>query len=815
MARLIRFFTRLLSVILVLLALLVVGLRIGLANIAYFETEIKDWLATEVASDISFINIRGSWNRFNPILRLENASVVLPNRDQPISVDGMAVELDLVKSVWMQSPVIREISATIKNLNLTKDSGGQWWLNEIRLGGTETGGAETSVAALVSQIPHYLNIELKQLVVFDQNSRQKYEIDRVQIDLQQRDDAFHLELATRLPEPLGDQLVIKSIVTPEKSLVYLKSSQLELSRFAALLDLDTFGLQQAELSGEVWISLMEKQISALTGKLSINQGLLQTKPENQSYSFALTSRISAGHYQGEWRVINQIDDLKVNNRVLQPLNSEIRVAGSGAQTRIDGWIDDFELSSLNVLGRGILPVKLANTLQKSELKGQVSNVWFSLEPDDIPSLLLSADVSHIASKPANGIPGVSHLGGSFVIGKKNAVLNIDGSQMTLDFADQFPAPLEVDELKLSANISLAGDDLLMSVPSFEISNSDLKGAGRLWIEANKADKPFMYLRAIFTDARGGSASKYVPLKVMPEKVISWVGQGIKNADSPHGDLLYHGRLRNIKKLVKDRAGELVVDFQIENAEVLFDRKWPVARNGAGRVIFHNLGVDIALDKVSLEGIDNGSANISIADFSHAEIKIDVEARASTEAALQTWVSTPVGRNYRPIVKGFRKVKGSVDARLGILLPIGDIKRREEVDIKLGFAKSAVEVPAWGLDLTEINGELQITEKSLTAKALKGKFFGDPIVVDINTDASNDRTMVRAQGNIESRQLLVLLPKYLKDGFTGNSDWQVKLAIANNQTNKQKPIVQINAASEMLDTEVLFPAPFKKTAQSSR
>jgi len=814
MARLIRFITRLLSAVLVLLALLVVGLRIGLANIAYFEAEIKDWLAGEVVSEIDFVNIRGGWNRFNPILRLQNASVILPNRDAPISVDDMAVEIDLVKSVWLQSPVIREISGSIKNLKLVKDSGGKWWLNDIQLGGSGTNDAETSVEALISQFPHYLNLELKQLVVSEQNSGQKYEIDRVQIDLQRNDHSIYFELATRLPEPLGDQLVVKSIVKPERSLVYLKSSKIELARIGALLDLDTFGLRQAELSGEVWVSLKEKQISALKSKLSINQGLVQTESGNQPYAFDLTTRISAGHYQGEWRVSNQIDDLKINNKVLRSFNSEIKIASDTGQTRIEGWIDDFDLYNLSVLDQGILPAKLANTLQKSELKGRLSNIWFSLEPSDIASLQVTADVSNVASRPVNGIPGVSNLGGLVVIGNKNAALDISGSQMTLDFADQFPAPLDVEELRLSANISLVGGDFLMSVPSFEISNSDLKGAGRLWIEANKADRPFMYLRANFADARGGSAPKYVPLKVTPEKVISWVGDAIKNADAPHGDLLYHGRLKNIKKLVKDRAGELVVDFQVENAEVRFDRKWPVARNGEGRVIFHNLGVDIALDKVGLEGIDNGTANVTIADFRHAEIKIDVEARASTEATLQTWINTPVGRKYRPIVEGFRKVKGSVDAKLGILLPISDKKRREEVDIKLGFANSAVEIPAWGLDLTDINGELHITEKSLMAKSMKANFYGDPIVVNIDTDASNARTLVRAQGNIESRQLLALLPKYLKDGFAGNSDWQVKLEIANNQTSKRKPIVQIIADSEMVNTGILFPAPFRKSAQSS-
>jgi len=294
-----------------------------------------------------------------------------------------------------------------------------------------------------------------------------------------------------------------------------------------------------------------------------------------------------------------------------------------------------------------------------------------------------------------------------------------------------------------------------------------------------------------------------------------VDQGVKNADVPHGDLLYHGRLRNIKKLIKDRAGELVVDFQVENAEVQFDPKWPIASNGSGRVIFHNLGVDVALDRVSLEAIDNGTASISIADFMHAEIKVDVETSATTEAAVQTWIKTPVGQKYKSIVDGFRNVNGSVNAKLGILLPISDKKRNEEVDINLTFANSAVEVPAWGLDLSHINGKLQITETSLMAESIKANFYGDPIDVSIGTDRKSNHTLVQARGDIQSKQLLVLLPKYLKRGIEGSSDWQVQLKIANHQTDDQNPLVQIKAGSKMINTGVLFPAPFRKPKQSNR
>ncbi|MCZ6723821.1 MAG: DUF3971 domain-containing protein [Gammaproteobacteria bacterium] len=485
------------------------------------------------------------------------------------------------------------------------------------------------------------------------------------------------------------------------------------------------------------------------------------------------------------------------------------------QTRIEGWVDVFELYNLSVFDQRILPAKLANTLQQSELQGQLTNVWFSFEPNDIDNLLVTADASNIAMRPVNGIPGFSNLGGSFVIGKKNAGLELGGSQMMLDFADQFRAPFEIEIFKLKAYASLIGKDFLMSIPSFEVANKDLGVEGRVWMEVNQADKPFLYLRAKFANAIGSSTSKYVPVKLMPKKAVDWVDQGIRAADVAAGDLLYHGRLKHIKTLVKNRAGELVVDFGVENAEVMFDPKWAIARNGAGRVVFHNLGVDVALDTVSYDGIENGSANISIADFQHVEIKVDVDVDSSTKAAVQTWIKTPVGAKYESISKKLRNIKGSVKARIGILLPISDQNKANTVDIKLSFKNSAFQAPAWGLDLTAINGELQITEQSLMAKAMEANFFGDPVVVDIGTDHKNDQTIVQARGHIKSQKMLVLLPDYLKSGFQGSSDWHVKLGIANNPARNLGPIVQINANSNLLDTEILFPIPFSKSGQSSR
>ena len=60
-----------------------------------------------------------------------------------------------------------------------------------------------------------------------------------------------------------------------------------------------------------------------------------------------------------------------------------------------------------------------------------------------------------------------------------------------------------------------------------------------------------------------------------------------------------------------------------------------------------------------------------------------------------------------------------------------------------------------------------------------------------------------------------MPDYLTQGFTGSSQWEVGVGVANGEPDKDKPIVQISAKSGLENTEVLFPEPFSKPVNISR
>ena len=800
----------------ILLALIVISLRVGLNNIDLFKSDIESWLARDVATGIKFASIQGGWNQFNPILRLKNASILLPDRKQTTAIDEMSVEFDLWKSLRIKSPVVREISGTISKLSLRKDSTQQWWLNELRLNAANPKKTESDIKQLIAQIPHYLHLELNRLIVFDQTLGEKYEIDNVSIDTQQRNGSYFLKLDAKLPDLLGNTFSLKSVISEENSVAYLESDRLELDRIASLLGINIGGIKQAELSGEIWLDFLNNQSLAVNGDISVSQGLFQNYEGSDLLPFTMDSQVSVYQVGDRWDISNRFKSLSINYLPLKGFGAEIRVtADSGRATSVEGWVEEFDLSNLRALDKRLIPVRIAEALAQSELRGQLSDIWFSLEPNDISSLQIMAEATNLTSLPANGVPGFNHTNGNLVFGNQNVSLNLGGDQMSVDFAGQFRAPLEIDRFNLRADISLLDDGLLLSVPMFEVVNSDIKAFGRLWLEADKGAKPFLYLRAKFKDGNGSSTPKYLPIRLLPEKVVSWLDRGIKTADVNKGDFLFHGRLEKIHSLEQNKSGEMMVDFEVDNTEILFDPKWAPARNGKGRILFHNSGMNIDLDRVSYASIDDASATVSIANFKSAVVEVDVIASTSTNTALQTWIGTPVGRKYEPVMKKLLNAEGSVSTNLGISLPIGKSSGNRRVDVNLKFDDAAVNAPAWGLEFSKIEGDLQITEKTITGKGIKADFYEDPVLIDVSTDEKNNRTLINAKGLIETQQLMHLLPGFLTQGFAGSSQWEIGVGIANGRSEKITPTVQISAQSKLEDTEVLFPEPFSKPVNLSR
>ena len=815
MLSLFRYIARTLIWLLILAGLIVAGLRITLANVGLFRADIETWVAQELAPGISFGDIRCYWNGVEPILELENTTITLPDHSSPIAVDVISLQLDLWGSLVRGSPVVIEVVGSIEKLVIRKDNDKQWWLNDISLNTTDSGDAFGDLEDWLSSIPHFLQLEFKRLIIEDRNQQRTYQINNVFAGIQHHGKVAHAQLSANLPEALGAKLEVKILLKGDAGLVYLQTEHLKLSPVTDLLEVPLKDFRRVELAGEAWINLREHRVRVVNGTVRINKASYQPELEDIALPFEFEMGFNAEKQGKNWNLSNHIENFVVNGESLADLDMQWRVRRQPDGKRIEGWIDSLDIPSYSSLFGSYLTGESKDIISKVSLQGTANNIWLQFPASDLSKIKVSAKLKNLKSSKADLIPAIDQLDAEFVYTSQQARLDLTSNHLAVDFGKQFRAPLQIDAFTARVELGYLNDELVLSLSGLKAKNNDIQVSGRMWMESDLRSSPFMSMRLQFDQGIASQKSKYLPIKLLPQEALEWLDEGIRAGDISNGNLLYHGRLQNIEDLDENKSGELYASFDVTNTEVQFDPEWAIAREGKGHLRFHNMGLNIELDSVNFDGVEKAQASIRLPTYANTSIIADINVTADTGVALRTWLATPVGEQFRDIASNFHDPDGQLKADIKLFLPLEDEKQQEDVSVKIHLDNAALQASDWGVKLSKASGLINVTADSIKAKGIKAHYYNDPVEIDVDTDQSNQQTLIEANGLIETAQLFNLLPDALSRGIDGKSQWNVNLAIANSPQTGTSPLLTVKARSNLQGTSVYLPAPYSKESTHNR
>ena len=814
MTSLFRFNLKVLIWLLILAGLVVGALRLTLANVGLFRADIETWVSHELAPGISFGDIRFYWNGIDPVLELKKSAISLPDRSQSIVVDILAIQLDLWDTVILGTPVVVEVAGSIDKVVIRKDSDKRWWLNNFRLKASEAGRAFGDLENWLSSVPHFLQLELKRVIIEDASRQLTHQINNVLADIQHHKNVTHVRLSANLPEALGGDLEVKSLLEGDNGLAYLKTDRIKLSPLVDLLDLPPENFSQTELAGQVWINLQEHRLSAVNGAVRITKALYQSEADESPLPFQFEVDFSAEKAHKNWHLASRIQNIRLNQQDLPDIDTEMRFVPASGARQIQGWISGLAIPDYRDLLSSFLADEYRKLVSSSAVQGTVKDIWLTIPVADPAKINLSARLENIKSSRVNLIPAVNQFDADVVYAGQQVSVDFSSDDLDIDFGDQFRAPFILEAFTARAELAYSGDELMLSVSDLKAENADIHVGGRMWMESDLRSSPFMAMHLEFDEGKASRKSNYLPVKLLPEKALKWIDDSIRAGDISNGNLIYHGRLQSIKALDQAKSGTLYADFDLNDAEVLFDPAWEMARQADARLQFHNMGINIDLQSVDYDQVRNASANIRLPNYANASIIVDIQGSAKTGDALSTWLATPVGEQYRSIAENFQDPRGNIKTRIRLLLPLESETQKQDVRVDIQLDKAALKAPGWGVALSRASGQMTVTGDSITAKGIKANFFEDPVSIDVATDQHQRQTLIIANGLIDTGQLLNLLPHELTREMDGKSQWKLNLAIAE-AAQSGHPLLTINAKSDLKGTAISFPEPFSKEPAHNR
>ena len=829
MQLLIRPISKLLFWMLIASAVMMGVLRLGAPHVQYYKSDIENVLRQHGLPSLSFSSIELELHQFDQLIHLQNVKLTTPNTPIPLVFKKLSLNISLWRSLLNQSFVISEINAVIDSVVIRKDLNKHWWLNDISLNSLiPTSNKEDPLEQdqfwpiffeSIGLAPDITKIEIVNLTIDDVPGGQQHKITNSTFEMQRHQGVVGARFNTNL-HGLGGKLSIQGLFDQQKGVLFTALNELKVnSALISLFDIDSGFLEQAKLTSlNVWLNFDVEKPPVLRANLTIDNAQSQFNGEAAPVPFSFNSQISIQKLNQSWSVIGHLDQLVLNNMIIPRIETQLNLTQVGPKKNASGWIKSIDLSILTALGHQVLSDGISEKLLTNDISGQLNNVWFDVDPSNIQTLLLMTELKHLSNSlnnsPTSEMPGFSDISASLLIGNQNLKLQSSGNQLTLDFADKFRAPIEIDRYTLEANASFNKVGMYIAVPKFEVSNSDISLAGRLLLDFDQSNSPFVYLRANFDRGNMANKSQYLPLKLLSDRPLAWIEDAIKDADISKGNLLYHGRLKSIRELDDEQSGGLYVDFQIDNATIMFDSEWETVRSAKSMITFDNFSFLADISSASFGQIDTVHGQVSIADLSKLTVNLNLYANVEMEKAFATALAMPISKSIQNVGSQFNNVSGQVLIETDLVLPLSDISN-STMNLGLEFKNSGLNAPNWDVELSRLNGRLLVTQDEVSGKNIKAHFFNDPISFNVNTDQKKNQTLLQATGPLDATNLTRFLPQYISKSVMGKSEWQVQLAINNNQTNDAEPILKIKGRSSLKNTKIDLPAPLLKSPETSR
>ena len=302
-------------------------------------------------------------------------------------------------------------------------------------------------------------------------------------------------------------------------------------------------------------------------------------------------------------------------------------------------------------------------------------------------------------------------------------------------------------------------------------------------------------------------TSYLPNDSRIDKFRKWSSKAFQSGKMYNGVASYQGEIsRNAL-----RVGKAQLDASADFDEVIVDfgyqRNWPRAEKGRGKVKIENELLTISPDELWFNGDAVTESQLQIADLFQLKRLLTVRGKTST--------SLVKGVDFLfkgPLIKPENKLEklpviareGRVDIETFVELPlnkINDAKVNGTAQIRKGEGL----LPS-GVPVSNINGSVAFTERSVTSNNIKATFLGGQASGTLVTTKAAQPPVVKvtASGVAKVDELEPWVGEHMLTWFEGSAPWQGELLIDGGR-------IELSASSDLEGVTVSAPKPLAKQA----
>ena len=801
-------------------------------NIGQYKNNIAAFAARAAGQKVTIGDIKASWHGFNPHLSISNIDIFDAENRLALQLKNTEVLISWL-SLPMLEPHLAELSIHSPELTVRRLASG-----EIFVAGVSMNGASKP------ELPNWL---LRQNTVTISQAKiiwldEKRSAGAVSLD------HFNLQLQS----PLWRSLVknhrftlstIPSIGTKDPILVdgsfngddisktetWSGDVNMQLKNFdVAAIDWSDylFNIRKGVSSSNVKIKFKNNAIQSIITSFNLQNAEIQARPDAEpiklrsfsgnldlvslsKFDLAGSSVTTTSGYTVSADHLSAISDNGIN---FKDLKADYTYTTAGEQS-LNLKLANFNLANLQQY-HTILP--LSETMQQSIAasapQGALENLdlhWEAVH-DKTTAYRILSKFNKLSINAQEQIPGFNNLSGELKATQKGGQLSFDSVNSKLDLKGILRWPVPIDMLKGKINWVIKGKVTEIDVNSLSISNPHLSGTVNASYKMDGIKGGYLDLSGKFDKGNAKFATYYYPT-MLGEATLHWLDTSILEGSVEDINLTVKGRLADFpfvdsKKHPDPNLGVFKVTAKLSDILLEYGTGWPVINNLGLDLLFEGKRMELNAHTGRILGnqITKSKTIIEQLDADYPIISIISELTGPVSEAIKFVNKSPV----LEVTQGFTedlKTSGNGKLSLGLTIPMQNLdaaKYKGLYQITNGSLESA-SIPA----LSQINGLLEFTESSLSAKNIKAYAFGSPLAFNLNS--GKDKSIrVAAKGRLSEDSLKLLLKNQnfekISNYISGGTEWTGNILI-------QKPRINLSIRSDMVGISSLFPAPLDKVA----
>lgn len=834
------------AVLLVMLVALALYVSLGrqlAPMIGNYTGEVEQRLSDLLGADIEIDSIDGEWERFGPRFEIRGLRIAARNGGdaEPLLLEHVSIAPDMPASLRQLRPVLGR--TTLRNLDLTlyEQENGGWSLAGI----ASAGSAPVAPAQILEWLKSLALLEVEQTrLAVRHRTGQVTRFTDARLHLQSL-DGRHAVTLNAIQDGLDTPLRVQGELTGDnleqmQGELYVAFPGADYSAFVHGLRPAGITIDDATLSGELWVTLRQGGLASATWRGRADLGVSRDRPtrvENLSIGW---SRLQHSPADARWQL--DIEELAFDYD-----NGSWPVGGMSADfTEGEQLAAHFDVVDLGLAARLLVALAPASALRTEvELfnpRGRARNIVVSaglagdaVDTASVKTNLHEAAISAHRGAPAFwGIDGYAELALDAEQHLANGFLEVDSDEVMVHLPGLFNDQWAYN--RLNGRMGFRADwtsDLNIRLASgvVVVESADLQARAQFATDIQNGEEREINLELMVGALAADASRKSLYLPTAPEApqsaqgILRWVNDAVVGGEAGGSGLIFRGQVQRGAQAT-DRT--LQMFYKVANGTLKFDPQWPAIEELDGVVVIDNGAVDITASAGSSLGINFNSsvASVRASPEGGSWLNVTGNGRGSAQQGLRYLQETPVTQGIGQYLSTWQ-AEGDTDFSLALNIPLYVDNARPQVDLAFALAGNRIVMPEFDLDVSDLSGRLVYSSREgLQSQDMTASLFDNSVDVEIRADGlagepAGARVIVTGEVGVQALAGWPGMPALVSSVLgeaQGSSAYRAEVQLpVDGDTSSGNAVLhpRLRITSDLQGIAFDLPAPFAKAADDTR